>query len=88
MVQEASRQIPVGNTHVWHRKFSSLTLFLISQRNKFRQKLQRSNNYSERNITISSLKQLTIRINLNVNNDRNNSWYQFIQKLPTGNKKF
>lgn len=88
IVQEAAKQIPVGNIQVWQRKLSQLSIFLIGQRRRYRRKLQRCSNSSERGLIICLIKQLTILINYNINNDRNNSWYQFLQKLPTGNKKF
>lgn len=88
IVQSAIKLVPVGKTQPWQKKLSTLTLYLIGQRNKFKRRLQRANNITDR-ITISCiLKQLRIFIDHNVLRDRNNSWSKFIRELPPGNKKF
>lgn len=88
IVQKASEQIPVGSQPIRQRKLSRTTLLLIGQRKRYRRKLQRTNNLSERILIICLLKQLTRLINFHIGNDRNNSWNQFLQGLPTGSKKF
>lgn len=84
----ASNKVPVGERQVWQKKLSHLSLYLIGQRNRFRRKLQRCTQTSERPALLCVLKQLNILINQNVSKDRNKNWNDFLQKLPTGKKKF
>lgn len=86
IVKEAQNKIPLRKFNVWQSKLSQTTLHLIGQRNKFRRKLQRSYNNTERIYLSAVLKQLNNMINIHVSNDRNKNWNVFLKSLPAGNK--
>lgn len=88
IIQQAESKIPVGEKVTWQKRLSRLSLYLIGQRKRFRRRLQRSYNLSERNMLICLLKQLDQLIEYHVQNDRNISWYKFLRSLPPGKKKF
>lgn len=87
IVQSSFEKIPTGDKNEWQREISDLSKYLISQRNKFRRKLQRCNDNRKAQLK-AIVKQLNNLINFHLNKDRNEKWSKFISNLPTGSKKF
>lgn len=88
ILTEASKKVPLVEKQCWQRKLSQLCLCLIGQRKRFKRKLQRCYQTTERIRITSILNQLKTLINQNLFKDRNNSWNNFLRSLPAGKQKF